>query len=156
MRRSLLLLLLIVTPAAAAAEVEFVHVWPRYREATSFLGIREYFGGEEPDRGRTIRRSQPDERSGYYWLVRTRSDRDLPEATFEVSLLRPGETEPELRRFPVPLPTGSHPVLLGLTGADWPAANVRPLAWRVRLIGPGGEQLAVARSFLWEHPGAQD
>lgn len=149
--RFLPLLLCVLALPLPAAEVEIVRIWPRHREATEFIGIGEYFGRAEDTGDRTILRSKPAERSGYYWLVRVRSSEPIPDATVEIALIRPGRTKPEVHRFSTALPGDSHPLLLGLTGSDWPDPDARPLAWRVRIVGRGGEQLAAERSFLWEH-----
>ena len=140
--------------SAVRAEVELIRVWPGYRTADSFVGIGEYFGGEERTRGRQIRRSQPAERGGYYWLVRVRSAVAVPEALLELQVIRPGQPDPETHRFPCALKPGSQPILVGLTGDDWPEAEVAPTAWHVRLLDPTGATLAAEGSFLWSTPAA--
>ena len=152
MRLIRLLAFLLLLPPLGAADVELVRVWPGYRTADSFVGIREYFGRPEAASGRTILRSQPADRSGYYWLLRTRSTEVIPGAVVELSIIRPGRTEAETHRFPAPLPAGSQPVLVGLTGADWPDPEQAPLAWRIRILDADGTPLAEERSFLWSLP----
>jgi hypothetical protein len=147
-------LLAAFTGSWAAAEVSLVRVWPGYRASETFVGIREYFGGDEPNGGRTTLRSQPDERGGYYWLIRARSSEPVPEAVVEVQFIRPGRSESETRLFTCSLPEGSRAILIGLTGSDWPDAKARPTAWKVRLLDPAGNVLAAEESFLWSAPPA--
>ena len=42
---------------------------------------------------------------------------------------------------------------IGLTGKDWPAEHVEPVAWEVELQSADGTVLAKKASFLWEKPG---
>jgi hypothetical protein len=37
---------------------------------------------------------------------------------------------------------------------DWPGATVAPTAWRLRLLGPAGTEVAREQSFLWALPPA--
>ena len=59
--------------AKAGSEVEFVRIWPQWRDTDSFLRISEYIGGKENTGRQTVLRSQPDNRDGFYFLVRARS-----------------------------------------------------------------------------------
>lgn len=135
------------------AQVELVRVWPGYRSAESFVGIGEYFGRPEDTGGRIIRRSQPAERGGYYWLIRLRTPQ-AQEAEVQIEVVRPGRTEPERHRLAAPLPAGRPVLLVGLTGADWPDAEERPLAWRIQILDSQGRPLAGEQSFLWSRPDA--
>ncbi|HEX2099215.1 MAG TPA: hypothetical protein VHF69_01045, partial [Candidatus Synoicihabitans sp.] len=88
---------------------------------------------------------------GFYWLVRTRSSAAVAAATVEIGVLRSGETEPAFHRFTVAIPAGRHPLLIGLTGSDWPDPEERPVAWQVRVLDESAE-LAHEQSFLWSVP----
>jgi hypothetical protein len=139
--------------AAAAAEARLVRVWPEYRSAGSFVRIAEYFGGKEkaPE---LIVRSQAEARDGYYFLARIKTDEALPGSMIALEYILPGEELAQVRFFPVDLPAGSRAVLAGVTGADWPGAKIAPTAWRLRLLGPTGTELAREQSFLWSLPPA--
>jgi len=156
MRRGLCLISLFsLCLLPARAEVDVVRVWPSYRTAESFVGIGEYFGQPEATGGRIILRSEPDNREGFYWLIRVRSDVAVNDAAVEVSVIRPGETDAEVHRFNASLPADRSVVLLpGLTGSGWPDAAARPLAWRIRILDANERELAVERSFLWSLPSA--
>ena len=158
MRRGLRLIpLLSLSLLPVRADVDLVRVWPSYRTAESFVGIGEYFGQPEATGGRIILRSEPEKREGFYWLIRLRSDVALDEAAVEVAVIRPGQTEPEVHQFTVALPADRSVVLLpGLTGADWPDAHDRPLAWRIRVLDSSGRELAAEQSFLWSLPTAHE
>lgn len=140
-------------PRAIAAEATIVRVWPEYRTAESFVRIGEYFGGQEraPE---LIVRTRPDQRGGYYFLTRVQTQAALKGAMLSLEYFAPGDEVARVRFFPVDLPAGSRAVLAGLTGEDWPNAKTTPTAWRVRLLGPDGAELAREQSFLWALPTA--
>lgn len=136
-----------------ARDLTLVRVWPGWKDADAFARIREHFGGPEGDGRRRVLRTNPAERSGYYFLVRLRGPA-VPGAAFELAVLPPGATEPATHRFAATLAAGEQVFELGLTGAAWPGgAAARPVAWRLRILGPDGVVLAEQRSFLWEAPG---
>lgn len=146
-------LFLVSTVLLRAADVEFVRVWPEWREADSFKRISEYFTGEENPGRETIRRSQPEERAGYYFLARVRNrGAALPAAKLVLSIIKPDSPLTKVYTFPVALESGEHLYHLGLTGADWPGKKVRPVAWKLEVIATDGTLLAAHKSFLWEKP----
>ncbi len=154
MRFALLAACFVLTAALRAADVEFVRVWPAWRDAASFETIGEYFGGAENPRGQVVVRSQSAARDGYYFLVRTRTA-GVPAAgaRFVLELIRPDA--PEAKRFSFPAAfAGKETVFqLGLTGADWPGGkNAHPVAWRLTLRDGADRVLAGQKSFLWEKP----
>ncbi len=157
MRRGWFLLAVVLAgllrAAGPAADVEVVRILPGWRDAASFERIGEYLHGKEDTGGIAVLRSRPDERAGYYWLVRLKN-RSAPvtEARFELDVITPAAPEPKTFVFPFRLPAGSALFNLGLTGADWPTAKTQPAAWRLRVLGPDGRALAVEKSFLWEMP----
>jgi hypothetical protein len=144
-------LLLLTLPPAAGLEV--VRVVTNWRDAASFQRISEFLHGRENTGGMVILRSQPGERAGLYWLVRLKN-RGIPiaGARFELQVITPAAPEPKTFTFPAAVPTGSPVYELGLTGADWPDAKVRPAAWRLRLLAADGRTLIGEKSFLWELP----
>lgn len=145
----LLTLAVALATSARAASVNLVRVWPSYYPADAFDRISEYFTGEEKTDNRTVLRSQPSERAGHYWLVRTRCDAALPGATLELQVISPASPEPKTYTFAINLPAGSHATLAGLTGQDWPGARAKPVAWHLRILAPDGTVLAQTQSFLW-------
>lgn len=154
MRLPLLLALLLALAAPArAAEAEFLHVWPGWRDADAFDRISEYFGGGENQGNQRILRTQPGVREGYYFLARVRSTTAHQGVIFEVSVIRPDSPEPKVFRLASELPAGDSVVQVGLTGPDWPGgARKNPTAWKLVLLGAGGQVLAEQKSFLWEKP----
>lgn len=141
---------------APARELEVQRVWPGYRSAESFARIGEYFGFRPNPARRTVVRTRADDRGGFYWLVRTKADHPHPRARVELQVILPGQDRATTHVFATPLPVGSHATLVGLTGEDWPGKNVRPLAWKLRLLGAEDQELATTTSFLWSHPVAPD
>ncbi len=154
MRPFLLLTLLALSPALRAADLTLVRVWPEWRAAETFAGISEFLTGRENTDGQTIWRSQPAERTGYYFTVRTKTGVAVTGARIELQVLLPGMEQPRTAIFPADLPAGTHVTLAGLTGQDWPGEKTRPLAWHLAVIGLDGTVLASEQSYLWTKPAA--
>lgn len=152
MRRLLLAALLALAPALCATDLRLVRVWPEWRAAESFARISEFFNGKENTGNQTLLRSQPKERAGYYFLIRTEAKAAFAGARVEVQVLLPGAAEPKKFSFPADLPAGQHVTLAGLTGADWPGEKTAPAAWRVAVLAADGTVLAEEKSFLWATP----
>ena len=147
--------MLLAAPALVlAAEVKLVRVWPEYRAAASFTRIAEYFGGKEKA-SELIVRTRPESRDGYYFLTRFKSSEALPGSIIALEYFLPGEDQARVQFFPVDVPRGSRAILAGLTGPDWPGSKVEPTAWRLRLLGPSGTEVAREQSFLWSLPPAE-
>ena len=128
MRFVVLALFLFVTAAGArAAEIEFVRVWPSWREAESFDRISEYFTEKENTGGHTVLRTQPGARAGYYFLVRLKALATAPAgAKFVLNLITP--TDPAAKAYTFSVSAAAGGVFeLGLTGADWPDQKTHPL-----------------------------
>lgn len=148
---------LALSVAAHAAPAEFLRVWPQWRSAESFKRIAEFFGAPETTGREVILRTHPENRDGYYFLVRVKHDAGLAGATFVVHVIRPDGPEARTFTFPVPAAirdrAGETVFLLGLTGADWPGGEeVHPVAWKLELQGANQDVLAAKKSFLWEMP----
>ena len=141
------------TPASRAAETEFVRVWPAWRDADSFDRIGEYFGGKENSGREIVLRTQPDQRAGYYFLVRVKCAAAVPGARFELSVIRPDHPEAKVHTFPAALPAHESVFNLALTRADWPRGkDAHPVAWKLTLLAADGRVPAPHKSFLWEKP----
>jgi hypothetical protein len=139
-----------ISPAAQV--VDFVRVWPGYRSAESFETIGEFFGRGEHTGGRLLLRTHPDDRNGYYFLIRLRKTDPVPGAILRIQVIFAGSPVAKVFTLPVDIPAG-HPVLnAGITGADWPGAATKPLAWRVALQQADGTEIASQQSFLWAQP----
>lgn len=138
-----------------AAEVEFVRVWPAWRDTESFVRLGEYFGRPENTGREVVVRTQPDSRDGYYFLVRVKAARPatMADAKFELRVIRPDHPEPKTFTFPASQAEKETVFQLGLTGADWPGGkDAHPVAWKLALLGVNGQVLAEHKSFLWEKP----
>ena len=141
-------------PAARAADATFDRLGPSWRDTDSFDRITEFLGGSEPTGGRTLLRTQPASRAGYYFLLRVKTTAALTTgATFELRVIRPDAPEPKLFFFPATAPSGDTVFDLGLTGADWPGGKkANPVAWKLTLLSADGRVLTEHKSFLWEKP----
>jgi len=138
---------------AHAGDVTFVRIWPAYSTAGSFERISEYFTGQENTGGRTVLRSQPAQRAGFYFLMRLENGgAAVAGVTFELSVVSPASATPHLYTFATDLPAGNHVFDCGLTGTDWPDAAAHPVAWKLVVRAPGGAEIASTQSFIWSKP----
>ncbi len=155
LRTWLILLSFFLCLTLKAAEVEFVRVWPAWRDANSFRRISEYFDGAEVSDGKIIERTQPKSRTGFYFFVRLKHPTlALKGAHFSIQYITPYWLEARERTFPANEAPGEHQYLLGLTGSDWTGHETHPIAWKVDLISADGQVLATSQSFLWSKPPA--
>lgn len=134
---------------APASGATIVRVWGDYVPAESFERIAEYFGAPESHPGRSILRTQPARRAGYYFLVRIKKSDTIPAGSrWQVQVLRPGQRKPDSFELPVTAQSSVHQ--LGLTGTDWPDPKQVPVAWKVTLLAPDGKTVVTHQSFLWD------
>jgi len=148
------LILLAISVAARASEVEFVRVWPGWRDADFFSRISEYFTDRENTSGRVVVRTHPATRAGFYFLARVRHPAvGLAGAQFVLRIVTRSNPEPRTYSFPVDRPPGIDVFELGLTGSDWPSKSIHPVAWDLDLVAADGRTLAHRQSFLWSKPG---
>lgn len=147
------LLLAMLCPALLQA-VGIRNVSPRFFDRADFQSISEYFGVGEQQGDRLILRTDAERRDGLYFVV----DLDTPvtalpaDAQVVLDIVNVKAEEQTLR---FPLGEQDRPVkrlLLGLTGDTWSTPGASALAWRVTLLGPEGNVLTEAKSFLWEMP----
>ncbi|MBT5900842.1 MAG: hypothetical protein HOH58_01895 [Opitutaceae bacterium] len=151
-RFKLVLLAMWTGASSVFADLELVRVWPGYRDAASFTSASEYFQGPAAKAELTVRRTSPEHRAGYYWLVRTKTDTTVAGAKIRLEVTRQGDTEPQLHEFDLDLNRGNHAVPIGLTGLDWPDPAEVPIAWRLTVLSDDGSSLASQSSFLWQDP----
>jgi hypothetical protein len=161
LRKSLLMRLLaslialtLGSTTALAGGVEVVRLLPEYLPATSFVRVSEYFTGKENTRGATIVRTQPASRDGFYFNLRTKTDTAIELAWIELQVISPTSPQPRTESFAISLPRGSHLIRFGFTGTDWPGPKAHPVAWKLRLLGADGAELATEQSYLWSKPDA--
>jgi len=157
--RFFLLALCLLLSACASTErqepltsVEILEIKPRYIPEQSFMRVGEYMTGKEVTGDRVIIRSQPGQRSGYYFtLVLDEKVRRLPSGTVIVGeFYTPQSADAITIEFKLPprLPK-TNEVFVGLTGQDWPNADDVPGAWRFTIKDANDKVLATEKSFLW-------
>jgi hypothetical protein len=136
--------------SVSAAGLNFVRVWPRWRDADFFTRISEYLGGPENPSHRIILRTHPELRPGCYFEVRVKNDGARSDgAKFVLHIIAPDSPEAKIFTFPAEVPSGQPVYEIGLTGYDWPSRKVLPVAWQLELFSADGKTLATAHSFLW-------
>lgn len=124
----------------------------RYIRAEDFSRISEFFTGKEPETDRIFVRSDPENRGGYYWIFPIHEEfAKLGVGEILLSVQVPGN--PEIREFALtssrPMDSGTT-LWVGLTGEDWPDAELRPIAWQIRILSPDGNILVQRESYLWQ------
>jgi hypothetical protein len=134
----------------SAADLSFVRVWPRWRDADFFTRISEYFDNRENTSHRIVLRTHPELRPGCYFEVRVKNQ-GAPAlgAKFVLRIIAPSSPEAKVFDFPTEVPSGQPVYEIGLTGEDWPSRKVLPVAWQLELLSASGETLAASHSFLW-------
>ncbi len=148
-----LVLLLALPIRGAESSVEIVRVFTGWRDAAFFQRISEFFTGRENTGGTIVLRSRPEERAGFYWLVRLKNHgAAVAGATIELQVVTPLSPEPKTWAFKTDLRAGTSVYRLGLTGGDWPGRKSQPVAWQVRLLAPDGHTVVASQSFLWAEP----
>lgn len=150
--RRCLLCLALTAVSASAAELTIVRAFTGWRDAASFKHISEYFSGKEDTHGETMLRTHPDQRAGYYFLVRLANPGAALPVKLSLVLNLPGEPKSRTFEFATALPAGQTVLNLGLTGADWPDAKTNPVAWKLEVLAADGRVLATEKSYLWEKP----
>lgn len=143
---------LIFVTLASSAELAIVHVYTGWRDAASFKRISEYFDGKENTGGETVLRTQPEQRAGFYFLVRVTNPAAPLTAQARLEIIGSTTAKPVTHTFTVPLKSGATVLQLGLTGSDWTDAKANPVAWKLDLLGSDGQVLATEKSYLWEKP----
>ena len=150
--RALLLSLALSAVVASAADVSITPVATGWREAASFKRISEYFSGKENTSGQLILRTHPDQRSGYYFLLRLNHAGAAAGAQAVLQVITPDTATPRIFKFPTDIAAGKTMLNLGLTGPDWPDLKINPVAWKLDLLAADGQLIATDHSYLWENP----
>lgn len=149
------LLLFAALPSVALAkegDLTIVRIYTGWREAASFKRISEYFDGEENTAGEAVLRTHPDQRGGFYFLVRVTNPGAPRTVSARLELITHTDAKPVAHTFSTDLKSGDTVFHLGLTGADWPDAKADPVAWKLDLTDADGRVLATEKSYLWEKP----
>ena len=152
--RGCLLCLLLGALAAdvTAAELKIVRVFSGWRDAAAFKRISEYFDGQENTGGQLVLRTHPEQRTGYYFLVRLANHSAAVATKIELELITPTSAKPVTYTFSATLNSGDSVLNLGLTGPDWPDKKSNPVAWKIVVRAADGSQLTSDSSYLWEKP----
>lgn len=143
------------TASASETEMTIARVFTGWRNAASFKRISEYFTGHENTGGKIILRTHPQQRSGFYFFLRTANPGSATAVKFNVELIAPDSPTPKNYQFTAELKPGDNIINLGLTGSDWPDSETHPVAWKIELAASDDRVLAVTKSYLWEKPAAK-
>jgi hypothetical protein len=145
--------LLLAVSSVHASDVKFKRVWPEWHDAESFQSYYEDHTGRELTGKWIVLRSHPEKRGGLYFVTRVENTGPRVDgATFVVRVIKLESVETQTYSFPASIPAGPNVFEIGLTGPDWTASRVQPVAWEVELDTPDGRVLARQTSYLWEKP----
>lgn len=151
-RASCALLALCGAISLTAQDLSLAPITTGWRDAASFKRISEYFTGRENTGDIITLRTRPDQRSGYYFLLRSENQGAAVTVQIIVELNLPAEQQVRRHRFTTELTSGKTLVNLGLTGPDWPDAKTNPVAWKIEIATADGRVLATEKSYLWDKP----
>ena len=119
----------------------------------TFLRISEYFTGKENTGRRIILRTQPQERSGMYFILNLDRPAALLPKGCRLRIQAVSSSSPKAATFTLDFPTDTgnrREVFAGLTGNDWAGPQHTLVAWKVTLEDASGRALLERQSFLWE------
>lgn len=151
----LVLLLFLSALPLSAVDLTIVRVFTGWRDGASFKRISEYFDGKENTGDATILRTHPEQRTGYYFLLRVTNPGAPLKAKFQLQLISSGAPVQPAVVFPAEIAPGSGVYQLGLTGPEWQNPKSQPVAWQVQVVADDGRVLASEKSYLWEKPAAK-
>jgi hypothetical protein len=140
------------TTRATDAGVTITRVFAGWRDAESFKRISEYFSGHENTGGAVVLRSHPEQRAGFYFLLRTSNPGAPIDVKIDLALITPTDTQPKHYSFNATLKSGATVLNLGLTAGDWPDAKANPVAWKIDFLDNAGQIVAQEQSYLWAKP----
>ena len=123
-----------------------------YLSVRDFKRIPEFFTGKEFEGWKVYCRSNPNEREGFYFIVKVSgsSDELSKNAHWKIDWISPKNPESQSIEIPIDNPDiFGKEVFIGLTGEDWTDSSVQPLAWRLRLLNSENGIIAESQSFLW-------
>lgn len=151
MIRRISCLLIWLFSMASAPAVSIDSAYTRFYEDGEIRPIRQYFGASLIGQGfRTVIASQPEQPRGQYFLAKLEQAASGNVASARLTIYPSVGKDPvefvldlkgkSLRKW----------LYLGLTGSDWPNPEIQPMAWKIELLGSGGELVSEWKSFLWE------
>ncbi len=153
LRHALLALVFLACPLLKAEMPTIGYVAWYYKDANTFKRIAEFFGGGERTARKVILRTDPEQRTGLYFVCRL-DDGDVSAfpagSTFVLDLVTPDSPREKVYDYPLPEPAPDYEeIWLGVTGKDIPQFKEEPVAWRIQVKGPDGNVLATRHSYLW-------
>jgi len=135
----------------AALEVETA--FNRYYAASEIRPLSTLAGQSLQQQGfRTVVPSDPIHPAGQYFIVGLADKGQAGPASVELSYYRTDSKDLRSHVWSLEDVTMKKWLYLGLTGEDWPDADLQPLAWRLLLLDQEGKVLDEWKSFLWEMP----
>ena len=138
--------------AAENAPLTIKRVYTGWRDAASFKRISEYFNGQENTNGEAVFRTHPEQRAGFYFLVRVVNPGAARSVKATLHVITSANARAAEYQFPAELRAGDTVFHIGLTGTDWTDPKANPVAWKLDLTDANGQPLATEKSYLWEKP----
>jgi hypothetical protein len=134
------------------AAVSIETAYTRYYEDGEIRPIRQYFGGNLKWQGfRTVIASDPSTPAGQYFIAKL-DGKSTDAVLARMTIFASDSKDSSTHSWNLSEETLKGWLYLGLTGKDWPSDEVKPLAWKIELLGVNDTLLAEWKSFLWEMP----
>ena len=133
--------------------LEIETAYTRQYAANEIRTIGNHMGKPLSKQGfRTVVASQPKNPGGQYFILHIEDRGSVSPVMARMTLFTTDRKDSVMHEWNLPAGELESWLYLGLTGSDWPDADVRPLAWRIELLDAAGAVVAEWKSFLWEMP----
>ena len=135
------------------ASTELKRVQFRYYTEIELIRLPEYFTGKEYTGTRLFCRSCSEKKGLYFSFPINKELVSLSaDSIIKLSIIRSGRKAVEEFTFNFPIKReGKKNLFLGLTGKDWPSAEIKPIAWQIEILNSSNQLLFFKKSFLWDH-----
>ena len=153
MHRITLALALFILPWIHLSGITIKTAYTRYYEDGDIRPIGQYFGGSLKWQGfRTVIASDPATPAGQYFIAKINNSDSVQPTKARMTLYLSNSKNSSTYTWNLTGESVKGWLYLGLTGKDWPSEQVKPLAWKIELLGADDSLMVEWKSFLWEMP----
>lgn len=151
MHRFHFLVTAVLFPLAQLSAVTVETAYSQYFNEEEIRPVSQYFGASlTKQRFRTVVASDPSHPAGHYFVAKLEDADGATISSARMTYFLSDRKDPASHTWDVSAITLKDWLYLGLTGNDWPAGEVQPMAWRLELLDADGTVIAEWKSFLWE------
>lgn len=152
MKHFLILAFLSLVSAQLSGQ-EIKRVFRQHYTAEEFKTISGYFSNGEKLGPRIVKRSNPADWDGFYFIVEFSDRPERFQGKISVTLEIISALSPKPQSYSFNLVNEDHltwEAYFGLTGSDWPDSELKPIAWKITAKDIEGTVISSKQSFLWE------